>query len=93
MGFDILSLLSKLLGGIDTDSLESRGQEWLDVHGAEYPDAAALKQALSEFIATELAAAKPGLDPETIKDTIYGVASDILRGNAGVDPNAHHGMV
>lgn len=93
MGSSVLSILAELLGGIDADALGQRGQAWLDEHAAEYPDAEGAKQALSEFLTTELSAAKPELDAEKIRATIYGVASDIMRGSAGVDPNAQHGMV
>lgn len=93
MGFDLLSFLSSLLGGIDVGSLEARGQTWLEEHVADYPDLDTAKEALSAFLTAELQAAKPELDAAKIKDTIYGVASDIIRGSAGVDPKASHGMV
>ena len=90
--FDLLSLIQKLIGGVDAAAINARATEWLSVNSTNYPDTKSLSDGLASFLTAELLAADPELSAEKLRDTIYGVASDIIRGKAGVDPNAHHGM-
>ena len=91
MAFDLLTFLSKVIGGLDMPNLEAKVQTWLDEKGSEYPDLKDRTEAHAAWISATLAEAEPELDPATMKNTILGVAADIVHGTAGVDPGAWQG--
>jgi hypothetical protein len=91
--FDLFSFLSKLLSGIDVDSIEEQGRDWLATKGLEYPDLKDKTDALASFLSSQFAAAKPELDPAKIAATVKALVPELLSGETGVDPNAGHGVV
>jgi hypothetical protein len=91
--FDLLSFLTKLLSGLDVDVIESDAKDWLATKGQEYPDLKDKSDALSAYLSERFAAVKPELDPAKIASTIKALVPELLSGETGIDPNAHHGMV
>jgi hypothetical protein len=91
--FSLLTFLSKLLGGLDVDAIEAAGKEWLDTKGHQYPDIEEKTLAASAFLSAKLQEAKPELDPAKIVETVRILIADLLQGETGIDPDAHHGMV
>lgn len=93
MAFDLLTFLGKFLSGFSVPDIGEKVQAWLEEKGAEYPDLKDRTAALAAWLEVTLADAEPELDPATAKNTLLGIASDIVHGVAGVDPGAWHGGV
>jgi len=91
--FDLLSFFTRLLGGLNISGLEAQAVSWLKEQGAKYPDLAERTDALAIWLQTTIAEATPGLAPEAIANTAKGIATDIVNGTAGVDPDAWQGGV
>lgn len=91
--FDLLTFISKLLGGLDLDSIEAAGKDWLATQGQNYPDLNDKAEAASLFLSAKLAEAKPELDPAKIAETVKTLIPELLKGETGIDPDSHHGMV
>ena len=91
MSFDILTLLTKILGVVDVPGLDAKAAAWLSEKGAEYPDIKDRADALAAYLHdTQLA---PELDPDKMRNTLIGIARDIVSGDAGVDHSAWQRMV
>lgn len=93
MGFDILTFLTKILGGLDVPGLDAKAAAWLTEKGAEYPDIKDRADALAAYLHDTLTQLAPELDPDKMRNTILGIARDIVSGDTGVDPGAWHGGV
>jgi len=93
VAFNIFTFLSTLLGGLDVPDLETKVVAWLENEAAKFPDLTARIKALEEWITAELEAVIPQLVLSTMKNTIFGIATDIIHGTATVDPGAWKGMV
>lgn len=91
MGFDLLSFLTLILGGLNVQGLDQKIAAWLAAEGVKYPDLRDRADALAAWISQTLQASIPNLDPVAMKDTLWGIASDIVHGTAGVDPGAWQG--
>jgi hypothetical protein len=88
---DILTIVARLLSGLNVTSIESRAVSWLREQGETYPDLAAKTDALAAWISQTIAEATPNLDPSVIANTAKGIAQDIMNGTAGTDPGAWQG--
>jgi truncated hemoglobin YjbI len=86
MKFDLLAFLTNVLGGFDVPGIEEKAVAWLKEKGAEYPDLRERADAFASYLSATLA--EVDLDPSTMKDTLWGIASDVVHGTAGVDPKA-----
>lgn len=93
MGFDILTLLTKIRGWLDVPGLDAKAAAWLSEHGAEYPDIKDRADALAAYLHDTLTQLGPELDPAKMRHTLLGIARDVVSGDAGVDYGASHGMV
>jgi hypothetical protein len=91
MAFDLLSFLSTVFGGLNLPGIQDKVVAWLKEEGEEYPDLQEKADALAAWLATTLAEIAPELDPATLMNTIEGIATDIVRGASGVDPDAWQG--
>ena len=86
--FDFLTFLSTWLAGIKLD--QAAIQKKLDELAVQYPDAAERAKALATWLEQLLA---PVTDVAALRNTLQGIAQDIVSGKAGVDPNAGAGSV
>lgn len=93
MGFDILTFLTKILGGLDVPGLDQKAAAWLTDKGAEYPDIKDRADALAAFLSDTLTELAPELDPAKMRNTLIGIARDVVSGAAGVDHDAWRGML
>ena len=89
MSFNLLDFLARALGGLNISGIEARVQAWLETQGQEYPDLKERTAALAAWLKEVVA--ESDFDPGTMRDTLYGVASDIIRGMSGVDHGAWQG--
>jgi hypothetical protein len=92
MAFDLLKFLSAIFGGLNIPGIEEKALAWLKEKGTQYPDLEQRTEALADWLTVTLKEASPELDPATMRNTIDGVAADIVHGTAGVDPGAWQGM-
>jgi hypothetical protein len=83
---NLLSFLTKVLGGLDIPGIEEKAVSWLKEKGVEYPDLRERADAFASWLSATISEAE--LDPATMKDTLWGIASDVVHGTAGVDPEA-----
>jgi hypothetical protein len=88
---DLLTIITSLLGGLNVTDAGGKAAAWLNEFGAGYPDVRSRTDAMTAWLMGVVAEAKPELDPQKLRDTLWGVASDIVNGAAGIDPGAHHG--
>lgn len=86
--FDLLGFLSAFLGGFNVTDLGDKVTVWLRDEGAKYPDLQEKTNALADWLTTVLTEAQPNLDPAVMKLTVMSIASSIVHGTAGVDPDA-----
>ena len=92
MAFDILKFLETIFAGFNVADIEAKVLAWLQDEGAKYPDLTDRINALAAWITQVLLEAAPSLVLSTMKNTIVGIAMDIVHGTAGVDPSAWTGM-
>lgn len=92
MGFSLLTFLEKVLGFVSLPDLEAEATAWLSEHGEEYPDINDRADALAAFLSKTLKESAPELDPAKMKNTILGVARDVVSGDAGVDHDSWGGI-
>ena len=88
MGFDLLEFVAGMLGGLNLDDISAKASAWLREKGAEYPDIKDRTDALEAYLKGTLIESTPNLDPARLANTIKGIASDIVNGTAGVDPDS-----
>jgi hypothetical protein len=93
MNFDLLAFLKTVLGGLNVNDIETRVLAWLKDAEAKYPDLRDRVDALVAWLTSTLAEVIPALVLTSMKDTIWGIASDIIHGTAGVDPKSWEGGV
>lgn len=91
--FDLLTFLEKMLGGLDVPDIGLRASAWLKEKGDEYPDLRSRTDALAAWLAATIAEAEPELDPAQMRDTLWGIASDVVNGTAGISKSSWKGMV
>lgn len=89
--FDLLSFLTRVLGGFGIPGIEETVLNWLHEKGDDYPDLRERTDALAIWLETTLAESAPNLEPETMRNTLKGIAADVIYGNAGVDPKSWMG--
>jgi hypothetical protein len=83
--FELVAFLERFLGGLNIPGIESRAISWLEEKGQEYPDVKERTDALAAWLSTTISEAHPALDVTTMKNTLYGIAQDVINGTAGVD--------
>jgi len=91
MIFDLLTFLRTILAGFNVSGIEEQALAWLKEKGEEYPDLRSRTDALAAWLGTTLAEASPNIDPDKMRDTLWGIASDVVHGTAGIDPAAWQG--
>ena len=89
--FDLLLFLQRVLGGLDIPGIEDRAVAWLKEKGDEYPDLRLRTDALAAWLQETIAESATNLDPTTMRDTLWGIASDVVHGTAGTDRAAWMG--
>ena len=90
--FDLLKFLQAVLGGFSIPGIEDRAVAWLKEKGDEYPDLRSRTDALAAWLQETLAESEAGLDPTAMRDTLYGIASDVVHGTAGVSRTSWQGI-
>lgn len=93
MAFNLLQFLGLIFGGLNVPGIQEKITAWLAAEGAQYPDLRTRTDALAAWLAKTLSEAAPNLDPVAMKDSLWGIASDIVHGTSGVDPDAWRGGV
>ncbi len=88
MGFNLLDFLTAFLGGFNITDLQGKIQGWRDTEGAKYPDAKDEIDAMADWLLGVLTEAAPNLDPKSMALTVKAIATSIVNGTAGVDPDA-----
>lgn len=88
MAFNLLAFLNGILGGLKVDGIQEKAVAWLKQAGTDYPDVKDRTDALEAWLRATVAEASPALDPASMEATIKGIAADIVKGTAGVDPDA-----
>jgi hypothetical protein len=91
--FDFLSFLDMVRGALDLPEIKDQATAWLNEKGAEYPDLDERAKALATWLGTTIDEANVGLDPATMRATLLGIANDVVKGQAGVDPGAWQGSI
>lgn len=91
MAFDLLTFLARALGGFEVSGIEAKTSAWLAEKGDEYPDLKSRTDALAAWLGATLEESLPELDPATMKNTLAGIAADVVHGTAGVDPGSWQG--
>jgi len=92
MAFDLLTFLSRALGGFDVAGIDAKAQAWLTEKGSEYPDLKERADALAAWLGATLNEASPELDPEQMRGTLLGIAQDVVRGTSGVNYDSWRGI-
>lgn len=94
MAFDIITFLTSIfVRGLNVPGLDEKATAWLAEKGAEYPDIKDRADALATYLHDTLTELAPELDPDKMRNTLIGIARDVVSGAAGVDHGAWHGMV
>ncbi len=88
MSFNLGTFLATWFAGIGIDAEAAKAK--LAEIAAQYPDAELQIAALSSWLEIQLA---PTHDVEGMRNTILGIARDIVQGTAGQDPSAWSGSV
>ena len=89
--FDIVSFLTPFFSGHGVPHLAAEADKWFAEKGQDYPDLRDRTEALAAFLRGEVE--KAGLDAAKMKDTLWGLASDVSNGRGGVDKQAWQGGV
>ena len=83
MAFTIAGVLIKALGEFGVAGLAQQVQDFLVKAEQSYPDAADRIKAVETFLKTQL---QDKIDVVAMEQTLAGLAADLVRGTAGVDP-------
>jgi hypothetical protein len=89
-GFDLTTFLVKILGGAGIAGIEQSVIGKLTELTTAFPDLRDRTEALARWLGEVLA---PTMDVAAMRDTLWGIASDIVHGTAGSDPKAWTGSV